>query len=362
MRPIGFFVLLFCLLLTSGLRAQTVSPQNPLARAQNVTPPTQAVDFQGQFSGEGISLKLYQQGGDYQGQLTYQGQTYPLKASIDGKALRGFFYQQTHAFAFSAHLLGRQLNLQSGEAHFLLTATSQEETPAPPVAASAPPANAEKFPVPAALQANVAPPLPPPLPALPEGNLQAQFQTLAIQTGSEFRLFMGTLERWLARRLSNVQAAVLTEQFLLPQTYVLQQRLAHLSTLAAQLGNQPAIRAEDAAVLRRLARISEQGAGLFQQWHSLLGNMQQAVKQERHAELQQLATAQLPQLIQATSHYVKPLSLLVRAGRTLKAPASSAQRPQIPSANPSRLLKWQTLHNMSEMMREGMTMLKDIGQ
>ena len=114
---------------TPAQQTQTQQTQaNPLGGtepAQNPLNPLQVatVDpFAGNFSGQNMALTLSGTG-IYTGQLTFNGQTFPVMATSNGQTLTGTFNSGGTDFEFSATLQDSTMTLQSGGSNFTLTKT-----------------------------------------------------------------------------------------------------------------------------------------------------------------------------------------------------------------------------------------------
>lgn len=97
--------------------------QNPLApAAPDASPPAPTDDpFIGTFSGDGVSLTLRGSPGQYEGELSYGGQTFPVLAYASGDQLIGSFLTDGAEFDFIAVLSGATLDFETGGARFLLS-------------------------------------------------------------------------------------------------------------------------------------------------------------------------------------------------------------------------------------------------
>jgi hypothetical protein len=107
---------------------QTTAPttqtqgNNPLqTNNQNAINPLGAVadPLAGSYNGQNISLTL-SGAGTYTGELTFNGQTYPVQATANGQTLTGIFSSSGTNFDFTATLQGTTLTLLSGGSSFTL--------------------------------------------------------------------------------------------------------------------------------------------------------------------------------------------------------------------------------------------------
>lgn len=101
-----------------------LAPSNPLAPA-NPLVPTPVIDpFIGTFSDGNLSLKLTKQSEIYTGELSFNGQIFPVKASSStGQTLTGSFSSADSSFSFSASLEGSALIFESDGNRFSLQKT-----------------------------------------------------------------------------------------------------------------------------------------------------------------------------------------------------------------------------------------------
>jgi hypothetical protein len=102
---------------------------NPLAGGGAVSDP-----FVGTFAGERLTLQLSGGGGNYTGQMQFQGQTFPVSASSpDGRSLNGTFTSGGNSFSFNATLQGPALAFTtSGTTYDLRRSGGQQADPAMP--------------------------------------------------------------------------------------------------------------------------------------------------------------------------------------------------------------------------------------
>jgi hypothetical protein len=108
---------------------QTTAPttqtqgNNPLEQTNNqnaINPLGAAADpLAGSYNGQNISLTL-SGAGTYKGELTFNGQTYPVQATANGPSLTGTFNSSGTNFDFTATLQGTTLTLLSGGSSFTL--------------------------------------------------------------------------------------------------------------------------------------------------------------------------------------------------------------------------------------------------
>lgn len=98
---------------------------NPLARKSTADP------FVGTFSGEGVTLTLSGEPGDYSGTLVFGGTRYPVTAS--GSRLTGSFSANGGNFPFSATVTGNSMTFETGGTRYSLTKQGTAPAkPAPP--------------------------------------------------------------------------------------------------------------------------------------------------------------------------------------------------------------------------------------
>jgi hypothetical protein len=100
---------------------EDISAGNPLGPGGPGTPlavgaGSPAADpFARTFADAKMKLRLNGQGGRYQGQIQFQGQTFPVTAqSADGRTLKGKFTSGGNSFEFSGTLHGSTLNFSTG--------------------------------------------------------------------------------------------------------------------------------------------------------------------------------------------------------------------------------------------------------
>ncbi len=112
----------------AGGLAQAEGGNNPLAGGAG----NPARDpFAGSFSDGSMHLQLKGTGGRYQGQIQFQGKTFPVAAqSPDGGSLKGKFTSGTSSFDFTGKLEGSTLTFLTGGATYQLQ--SQGGAPAAP--------------------------------------------------------------------------------------------------------------------------------------------------------------------------------------------------------------------------------------
>ncbi|MBI1983259.1 MAG: hypothetical protein HYS61_03580, partial [Acidobacteria bacterium] len=102
---------------------------NPLAEGGTAPDP-----FVGTFADDRLTLRLSGGGGNYTGQMQFQGQTFPVSArSPDGRSLRGTFSSGGDSFQFDAMLQGPALALTtSGTTYNLRRIGGQQAAPGLP--------------------------------------------------------------------------------------------------------------------------------------------------------------------------------------------------------------------------------------
>ncbi|GEM_PF-5015392 len=313
---------------------------NPLAGPPTTALATGELDaFQGVFANSEVHLVLQYRNGYYVGEVKYQGQAYPLDASIQGGRLHGWFYQQGNGYPFVLHREGEIIHYETGGRAFAL----RPAAPPLPLPELPPPANAAE-----ALWA---------APVSPE-ELARELTASARHVRESLRRFMETVAGWLDQNLPDGEAARRLEQELIPQALALRTRLQRVQQLAAQGREQLQVAEADAQLLQRYEQVTGKGQKLFNDWHQLLSHLAEYYQNGKQAELQQLASQYLPPATQGSTGFSRQFVQL--SARIEKIPALQSATPlnaKIP--NPASLLKWQTLNNMSETMREGIEVFKD---
>ena len=103
---------------------------NPLAGGGAASDP-----FVGTFADERATLQLSGSGGTYTGQMQFQGQTFPVRAtSPDGRSLNGTFTSGGNSFRFNAILQGPALAFTTSGTTYNLRRTGPQQTaPAMPL-------------------------------------------------------------------------------------------------------------------------------------------------------------------------------------------------------------------------------------
>ncbi|MCO5168110.1 MAG: hypothetical protein M9894_17335 [Planctomycetes bacterium] len=125
------------------LQRQAPAPPNPLGQPRNplgasppnplAAPPRPA--WAGAWSDDQLRLVVEPAAAGFEGSLTVQGATYPVKGKADGPRLQGAFSVQGHDFAFTAALEGDALTLVSEGTTYRL----RREQPRNPLGAPPPP-------------------------------------------------------------------------------------------------------------------------------------------------------------------------------------------------------------------------------
>ena len=98
----------------------------------------------GTFTDGNMHLQLQGGGGQYQGQIQFQGQAFPVTAqSPDGRTLTGRFTSGTNSFDFTGSLQGSTLNFNTGGTNYQLRRQGGGQAPAAnPLGGGAGPASA----------------------------------------------------------------------------------------------------------------------------------------------------------------------------------------------------------------------------
>lgn len=345
--------------------------------------PAYSTAYQGHFSDGQVHLELQAQPPYYIGTLGYQGQQYPLQAQAQEGALQGYFQDpQGNRFAFNAQQQGDWLDFETDGQHFQLRNQATTSTPAinPLSQAGSPaplPRPAQPYPAqshsaqPQPAQPQPAAPLPPFIPQTPQ-TILAQFHSLNTQIGHDFQLFMIRLRQWINGNLEATQddntaltSKALISQQLLPTALKLQHKLAHLGVLSSQMGSTMQLNQAETKLMRQFIILSNKGARFFEQWYLLLKLMLELYDSGDQQGLQQVAQEQLPGAVKNAIAFARNFVVLVRTAdnlqyRPLDAPRMNSNNAQL-SLNPKQMFKWETLRNMSQMMRDAMRMMGGYG-
>lgn len=326
---------------------------NPLGSMQN--------DYSGIFSNHDMQVVLQQTGpSQYSGNLTVKGKNYNLQAMEQNGRLSGNFQSGTGYFPFTAYFEGTQLILNSGGNRHALNPkqyTGQRPT-FPPQAYAA------------------------------DESADIAHAALGNRIGLDLNQFATSLRYWLSDSVSEQEAASLVETRLIPQAAGLAAELQQLQDgLRASLKNS-ALPAKYSGFLGYFAEFSSQGSNFFNNWVRLLQQMLELSRDGDQAQLKALMSSHLPYAIKQTLHFSGNFIRLSKVNSRVAAayPANSGERnprldfsmpsmssmpktlPRVPlperdlnlSLKPSKMLQWQTFRNMSEVMRDGMRMLRDI--
>ncbi len=352
--------LLAKILLFSSLAVALVQP----AAAQ--TAPLLAPDewvYEGQFSDGQLHLELRAQPPYYVGSLQFRGQQYPLQAQQQNHALHGFFQDnQGHRFTFSAQRQAEVLAFVTDGEHFQLR--SQVSVPAMNPLSQASTSSAPPI---APMTAKI----PQFVPQTPQAIL-SQFHSLNTQIGHDFQLFLIRLRQWLSGNLestagenaAHASQALLSQQ-LLPLALELQRKLAHLGVLSSQIGSIMQLTPQETKLMRQFIILSNKGSRFFEQWYLLLKLMLELYDSGDQQGLYDIAQQQLPVAVKNAIAFVRNFVVLLRAAdnlqyRPLDAPSAQQNDTQV-TLNPKQMFKWETLRNMSQMMRDAMRIMGATG-
>lgn len=307
--------LTFWLLLSLAVDAPAQAFSNPLQASATA-------EFSGIFSDGSLRVELSGRDTHYTGYITSQGQRYPLRAARGGNLLRGRFSKGRQHFTFTSHLQGEELVLISGDTEYRL--------------------QRERF----------APPFP-----LQDSLLGDDYAALSIRTGLELHQFVAGLRYWLSGIVTDQQALFMVEAHLLPGAGRLRADLEQLASFLRTAQRRLSLSALEQQGLRELAELSHKGMVFFRDWEILLQKMLDLYGADQKAQLQRLARSRLPLAVKAGVAYTHDFSVLLRAAGHISS-LQAQRRATAASLAPNSLLEWETLHNMSETMREGMDMFK----
>gem|GEM_PF-3375591 len=348
MNLLGKAVILsaFCLCLPRVALAD--SPVNPLQAPANST-----ASYQGLFGDGQLRLELQAQAPYYMGTIEFNGQQYPLQAQAQEDGLSGYFQDlQGNRFAFSAQYEGAVLSFTTDNRRFQLQplATQPPNPLTPPLAG-------------AGLNGNSAPlliqPTPQFIPQTPQATL-SEFHSLNTQIGYDFQLFLTRLRQWLSDAVEPEQSKALLTQQLLPTALQLQHKLAHLGVLTSQMGSLMQLNPEETKLMRQFVALSSKGSRFFEQWYLLFKYMLELHDKGDQQGLYQVAQEQLPGAVKNAIAFARTFVTLMHAADALQYRPLDAPQVVIegqPSLNPRQMFKWETLRNMSQMMRDAMRMM-----
>jgi len=325
--------------------------------------------YQGQFSDGQLQIELHAQLPYYTGILRFRGQQYQIQAQQQEAGLQGYFQDgQGNRFAFTAQLQGGVLDFATDGQHFQLRNNAMTVAPVtnplsqagssapitPPTQTAIPTPNIPQF-----------------IPQSPQAMLM-QFHSLNTQIGYDFQLFLIRLRQWLSGNVEMVDnenvaqaSKALMSQQLLPTALELQHKLAHLGVLSSQMGSIMQLKQQETKLMRQFITLSNKGSRFFEQWYLLLKLMLELHDSGDQRSLYQVAQEQLPGALKNAIAFARNFVVLVHAAdnlqyRPLDAPPVNNKNVQ-PSLNPKQMFKWETLRNMSQMMRDAMRMMGAAG-
>ncbi len=341
-------ILISSLWLYAAASAGMDAPHNPLQMPANNNPlnVTAPSLYQGTFSNGSLQLELHTQTSHYTGNIRFNGQQYPLQAQEQQGVLQGYFQdQQGHRFYFSVQHQGDFLDFETDGQQFTLQTIDNPTHQAftPPQTTFTPP------------QTTVYTP-----------NLLAEFHSLNTQIGHDFQLFMSRLRQWLKGTENTQQSKNLLTLQLLPTSFQLQQKLAQLGVLSSQMGSNMQLSQQNVQLMRQFITLSNKGSRFFEQWSLLLKKILELYDQGDQQGLYLLVQEQLPKAMKNAIAFARNFVVLVNAAdklqyhplETLVNPENNTQ----PSLNPKQMFKWETLRNMSQMMRDAMQMISGARQ
>ena len=325
---------------------------NPLYTDSPAPPDAAPITYQGQFSDGNLSLVLTPAGPPhYQGELHLNGQQYPVTAQVFAQQLRGSFATPDGQFQFSLAPAGQDWLLDSDGHQYRLSRTDT-----PSAAPSFNPLNNPGSP-PAAVPTSAHP--------------LAEHRSLSSQISYEFQLFMSAFKEWLSTTGASPQTGGLVTQRLIPLSLSLKEKLTRQGFLSSQMGTLVTLNTLETQVFRQFATLDNKGARLFEQWHLMLTHMQTLSNRPDDAQdrdnLSRLFHDHLPAAVQSTQGFAKNWVVLVQsvdkiAYHAEESTGPNASPPNNSPLNPSKVLKWETLRNMSQMMRDAMSILNGTGK
>jgi hypothetical protein len=302
--------------------------------------------FEGDFSHPQLTLSIAKNGQFYQGFIQRGEQRYPFKAARRDKILRGFFTAEKQHYPLRLTHEDHSLILATGQARYHLNRVSSPAPTLPAAPASATPAPPQPAPPQPGQQKTAAPP-----------QQSFDYTALSISTGLRLHQFVGALRYWLSGAVTEQQAVYLMHAHLLPETDALILQLKQLETLLGATTLSASLASMERQYVRKLVELSGKGVSFFQDWRKLLEQLLRLRTAGNQAELTQLTASRLPLAVNGSVAYLRDFTLLVRASGSIPG----LQQPGLnPSASlaPDKILKWETLRNMSEAMREGMDIFK----
>jgi hypothetical protein len=299
------------------LSAPLLYANNPLALLPAMPFAAQENGFAGRFGNDELGIEIQGNGFYYHGTLEVGGQSYPLQATRQGEGLSGTFAAHEKHYPMRLFYQDQSLVLESSgrrhvlnrqhEAQRVLTGQGQEYT------------------------------------------------RLSLRTGLDLHAFVAALRYWLDGGLNEAQAVYVIEAHLLPGAENLARQLDSLEQLLHGMRAGTALSASENQQLHKLIELCNKGVRFFRDWQSLLQNLLRLRQAGDQAAVQQLAALKLPRAISASVAYLRDYMHLVRAAAYLQ---QSKQQPSAASLAPEKILKWETLRNMSEPMRDGLEMFK----
>lgn len=318
----------------------TPTTSNPMAASHYASPVASGYYASpvasGHYANPEVRLQLNAHGTRYTGVVEYQGQVYPLEASWSRDGLQGQFYYQGQGHGFSAVPTAEGIRYETGGRAFSLARQATMEAPPSPSS-----------------------PMEPPLTPVPKDQIALELKSMAREIRRDLQRFLQALQQWLDQNLPEDQAVQLLEQHLLPQSLTLNTTLEQLARLASQGRAELGLSSSEQQVLGRLAVLTHKGARFFQDWYSLLNQLDQRYRAGQRESLQQMASEHLPQAVRGSVGFSRQYVRLVALVEKIKTIRTAHGGDPI-ALNPASLLKWQTLNNMSDTMRQGLDVFQDL--
>jgi len=301
--------------------------------------------YQGIFSNAEVTLTLHAHGTRYTGEVEYQGQFYPLEANIEQDALRGQFYFEGNSYPFSVNRQGDNVRYETGGRAFMLQVRTQVQFSMPfPVPGGAFPGNG--FSPTSFMPSSVS-----------SDNIALALKNLSQELGQDVQAFLSVTNQWLDHKLPENQAIQVLEQQLLPQSFALSNKITQLARLANQGRSSLQLNAKEKLVLRRVEALARKGAKFFNDWYTLLGQLSRLYRSGNREQLQTIARHYLPSAIQGSTDFARQYIQHTALLNKINLIKSAQDGPSL-TMNPASLLKWQTLNNMSETMRQGLDLFQ----
>lgn len=322
--------------------------------------------YQGRFHGDGLGLNL-EAGTDnsFRGEIRRGDQSYPLRAELTGKQLRGHFFDREQSYPFTLFQRNQFLWLETGGTSYRLQreAAAPQPSPLPPAnplgkASPGPPMTPSPSPSVPSPSVGEPPRMGMRLPAPPgmTDNPFEHYRELSEQVRADFGNFLAALRQWTQGESASTSDPVRRQ--LLPLSLGLKNQLHELTGLSARMSQAPGMKPKEISLLRSLGRVSETGAGYFASWHELFQQLLALNQRGEQEKLRTLAAERLPVAARNTLTLARNLTMLLQWVDKLEKLKTGGNSPAS-RLEPSKLLKWETLRNMSEMMRDGMRILKD---